>query len=187
VKTGAGKGNETALGVWLSELDEPTSTALAEAGCDFAIGTLEGTVATAFDTERMGQVLVAASSMEDSVLRVLGSLGLDALLVEHGQGAMSLADQLQLVRLSSFTSTPLLVTVGADTPMSELRVLRDSGAACVLLAARSTAADVSAMSDRLRAVPPRKPRREGGDIALVPAMAAAAGPDHEEEDDDGEE
>ncbi len=186
-KAAAGKNNDSVLGVWLSELDEGTSTALAQAACDFVIGTLEGTVATAVDTDRMGQVLVAASSMDDAILRALGSLGLDALLVEHGKGAMSLADQLQLVRLASFASTPLLVTVAAEAPVNELRVLRDSGAACVLLSAGSSAAEIDAMSDRLRAVPARKPRREGGEIALVPSMAAAHANHEEEEEDDGEE
>lgn len=179
--------NDAALGAWLSNLDDGASAALAEAGYDFAVGTLEGTVATAVDTERMGQVVVAESSMDDPTLRALGSLGLDALLVEHGKGQMSLAEQLQLVRLASFASTPLLVTVSPDAPVAELRVLRDSGAGCVLLAAGSTTEQINLLSDRLRQVPARKARREGADMALVPAFASAAAPHEEEDDDDGEE
>ncbi len=179
----SGESNERVLGAWLAEIDDSSGAELAEAGCDFAVGTLEGTLATAVDSERMGQVLVAGNSMEDTTLRALGSLGLDAMLVEHGKGAMSLADQLQLVRLASFTATPLLVTVAGKAPVAELRVLRDSGAACVLLGAGSSAAEITALSDRLRAVPARKARREGGDIALVPSLVAAAGANHEEEDE----
>jgi hypothetical protein len=185
-KAAAGGNSDTALGVWLGDLDDKTAAALAEAGCDFTIGTLDGTVATAVDTERMGQVLVAESAMDDTTLRALASLGLDALFVEHGKGAMSLADQLQLVRLASFASTPLLVTVSADAPVAELRVLRDSGVAGVLLAAGASKAQIEALSDRLRAVPARKSRRDGAEMALVPSVAAA-GANHEEEDDDGEE
>ncbi|MEX0782831.1 MAG: hypothetical protein WD557_09290 [Dehalococcoidia bacterium] len=186
-KAASGGNNDTALGVWLDELDDATSSALAEAGCDFAVGSLDGTAATAVDTERMGQVLVAESAMDDTTLRALANLGLEALLVEHGKGAMSLADQLQLVRLASFASTPLLVTVASDAPVAELRVLRDSGVACVLLAAGSSIAEINALSDRLRAVPARKSRRDGAEMALVPSVAAAGAHHEEEEDDDGEE
>ena len=186
-KAAAGGNNDTALGAWLTELDDATATALAEAGCDFTVGTLDGTIATAVDTERMGQVLVAESAMDDTTLRALANLGLDALLVEHGKGAMSLADQLQLVRLASFASTPLLVTVSPDAPVAELRVLRDSGVACVLLAAGASKAQIEGLSDRLRAVPARKPRRDGGEMALVPSVAAGGGNHEEEDDDDGEE
>jgi hypothetical protein len=133
----------------------------------------------------MGQVLVAESAMDDTTLRALAGLGLDALLVEHGKGAMSLADQLQLVRLASFASTPLLATVSPEASVAELRVLRDSGVACVLLAPGSSKAQIEGLSDRLRAVPARKPRREGGEMALVPSVAAS-GANHEEEDDDGD-
>jgi hypothetical protein len=187
IKTAAGGPTGTAVGVWLAHVDDAGGSALADAECDFVVGTLDGTAATAVDTERMGQVLAGAGDVDDTTLRSLAPFGLDGLVVEHGPGAMSLAAQLQLVRLASFTSTPLLVTVAPDAPTAELRVLRDSGAVCVLLPAGTTVDAIRAMSDRLRALPPRKSRREGGDIALVPAMASSGGHDDHEEDDPGED
>ncbi len=184
----AGDGpNGTAVGVWLPQVDDAAGLALADGHCDFVVGTLEGTAATAVDTERMGQVLAIANDVDDTTLRSLAPFGLDALLVEHGPGAMSLAAQLQLVRVASFASTALLVTVAPDAPIAELRVLRDSGVVCVLLPAGTKPDAIKAMSDRLRAVPPKKSRREGGDIALVPSMAVSAGHDDHEEDDPGED
>jgi hypothetical protein len=47
----------------------------------------------------------------------------------------------------------------------------------------ASAPEIKGLSDRLRAVPARKPRREGGEIALVPSLAVAAGANHEEEDE----
>lgn len=187
VKAAAGGPNGTAVGVWLAQVDDAGGSALAEAECDFVVGTLEGTAATAVDTERMGQVLALVADVDDTTLRSLAPFGLDGLVVEHGSGAMSLAIQLQLVRLASFASTPLLVTVTPDAPLAELRVLRDSGAACVLLPAGTSADGIKAMSDRLRALPPRKARKEGGDIALVPAMGTGGGHDEHVEDDPGED
>src|SRR5690606_31605752 len=125
---------------------------------------------------------------DDTTLRALASLGLDALFVQHGGGDMSLAQQLQLVRLASFSGTPLIVTANAAASVDQLRVLRDSGCAAVVLSAGSSAADISTLGDRLREVPaPRKSKREGArDIAIVPIGAAAGSHEHDD-DDDGEE
>ena len=187
LKTVSGIPNGASVGVWLAQIDDEGGAALADAQCDFVVGTLDGTAATAVDTERMGQVLSIASDVDDTTLRSLGPFGLDALVVEHGPGAMSLSVQLQLVRLASFASTPLIVTVAADAPVAELRVLRDSGAACVLLPAEASAKAIKEMSDRLRAVPARKSRRDGADMALVPAVAASTGHYEHEEDDPNED
>ncbi|HEX6031356.1 MAG TPA: hypothetical protein VFY90_07980 [Tepidiformaceae bacterium] len=179
-------GNDHVVGAWLDQVDDAAGTALAEAGCDFVVSTIEGTAATAIDVERMGQVLVASTQMEDTTLRALAPLGLDALVVEHGTGPMSLAAQIQMVRLASFASTPLIVTATPGTPVAELRVLRDSGTIAVVLPSGSKADDIKAMSERLRSIPPRKPRREGGEMALVPSVTPAAHTEEVEEPDEDE-
>lgn len=78
----------------------------------------EGTEATAVDTDRMGHVAVASSALDDTTLRSLAPLGLDGLYVTRTPGNMTLATQLQLVRIASFASAPLLVNV---TPGSARR------------------------------------------------------------------
>jgi 2-keto-3-deoxy-L-rhamnonate aldolase RhmA len=179
-------GNEHAVGAWIDQVDDAAGSALAEAGCDFVVSTIEGTAATAVDVERMGQVLVASHQMDDTTLRALAPLGLDALVVEHGRGPMSLASQVQLLRLASFASTPLIVTATPDAPVAELRVLRDSGTVAVVLPAGSKADDIKAMSERLQSIPPRKQRREGGEMALVPSFTPAAHHEEVEEPDEDE-
>lgn len=172
-------------GAWVDTLDEAGAASLREASCDFAISTLDGTAATAVDTEAMGQVIVANESMDDTTLRALGPLGLDCLLVERQAGVATLAGQLALVRIASFASTPLIVTVAAGASPAELRVLRDSGTAMVLLPAATAAGAIGEMVERLKAIPaPRRGRKETNDIAIVPASAAAT---HDHEDDDGDD
>lgn len=173
-------------GAWLESLDDAGAASLREAACDFVIGTLEGTAATAVDTEAMGQVIVANESMDDTTLRALGPLGLDCLLVERQADVATLAAQLGLVRIASFASTPLVVTVTAETGGAELRVLRDSGTAMVLLPTGTAAGPIAEMVERLKAMPaPRRGRKESNDIAIVPA--AAASHEHDHDDDDGDD
>jgi hypothetical protein len=90
------------------------------------------------------------------------------------------------VRLATFASTGLVVTVQADANVGELRVLRDSGALAVVAPAGTSADALKTLSETLKAVPaPKKGRREGSDIALVPSQRGAA--EEEEDEEDGGE
>ncbi len=179
-------GEKICAGAWVDALDEEGANALREAGCDFVISTLEGTNSAAVDVESMGQVIVASTEMDDTTLRALGPLNLDALFIERPLAAMTLKDQLALVRLASFSSTPLIVTVAADAGPSELRVLRDSGTAMVVPPAGTGPDGLRTLLQALKDVPARRPRRDSQDIALVPSLAAA-GHNHEDDDDDDED
>lgn len=178
-------GHRACAGVLTLSLDEASAAALAGAGCDFVISGLEGTESVAVDTDRMGHVLIAREAMEDNTLRAIAPLGLDALYLEREAGGTMLANQLGLVRLATFSSTPLLVTVAAKTSAAELRVLRDSGVGGVVAPEGASAAQLKGLIKALVDVPaPKKSRRDGGEMAIVPSAAAGhAGHD----DGDGEE
>lgn len=177
-------GEGACIGAWLPSLDEAGAEALREAGCDFAICSPEGTVSAAVDTDKMGHVLeIPREGFEDSMLRALGPLGLDALLYEGEATGLTLAGQLQLVRLAAFSSTPLLAVLATDPSPSDLRTLRDSGCGGVIVSGDLKAGRIQALLEALKSVPaPRRPRRDSPDVAIVPSMAAHA--DHEEEDGD---
>jgi hypothetical protein len=184
IKGAAGK--ERIVGAKVASLDEAAAKALSEAGCDFVISTLDGTASAAVNGEQMGQLIEANPEMDDSTLRALAGLGLEGLYVEREAGPMTLAGQLKLVRLSSFSSCPLIATSSVDAGVPELRVLRDSGTAMIVAPEGTTAAQLKELGERLRAVPPpRKQGREGREVALVPSVSAHDR-EHEEGDDDDE-
>jgi len=176
-----------AIGALVASLSEADAAALRKAKCDFVISPLDTTDSAAVDTEKMGQVVRASQEMEDNTLRAIGPLGFDGLFVQRTAGAMTLGQQLGLVRLASFASTGLIVTVDANATVGELRVLRDSGALAVVAPAGASPEDLKKLSETLKAVPaPKKGKREGNDIALVPS-SSSAGDDDGEDDDDGDE
>lgn len=181
-------GEKVCAGALLDSLDDAGAAALIEAKCDFVISTLDGTAATAVDTEAMGQALIVPNDIDDTTLRALGPLGLDALYLDREGIPTSLEGQLELVRLASFAGTPLLVTVHPGASEAELRVLRDSGAVMVIPPARTTAEQAARIIEALKAVPaPRRGRRDGHDIALVPALSRSAHNDEEETEEPDEE
>ncbi len=179
---------KVAVGVMTDALNEAAAAALAKAGCDFVISTLENTESTAVDTERMGHILIADEGAEDNTLRALAPLGLDALYVTRKAGGIMLAHQLALVRLSSFSSTPLLVPVQNGASVSELRVLRDSGVGGVVAPEGASAEQLKRLIETLIAVPaPKKSRREGAEMAIVPSPASSRSSEAEDDDDDGDD
>ncbi len=176
--------DKLAIGALLARLSEADAAALREAKCDFVISPLDTTDSAAVDTEKNGQAVVASLDMEDNTLRALAPLGLDGLFVQRAGGAMTLGQQLGLVRLASFASTGLIVTVEAGAGVGELRVLRDSGTAAVVAPAGTSPDGLKALSDTLKAVPaPKKNKREGSDMAIVPATRGG----EEEEEHEHEE
>ncbi len=179
-------GDRVAAGVALPVLSVKDAEALAEAGCDFVVSPLETTDSAAVDTERMGHLVNVSENMEDNTLRSLGPLGLDALFVQRPAGSMKLGEQLGLVRLASFSGTGLMVTVPNGIDVADLRVLRDSGVVAVVAAAGASPDDLKGIAERLQAVPPpRKGKREGNDIAIVPS--SRGGGEHEHDDDGGDD
>lgn len=175
------------IGAQVPALDDAGADALRKAGCDFVISPLESTSSTAVDSERMGHVVALPEVIDDTTLRALGPMGLDGLFVDHLDGTLTLASQLNMVRLASFASTPLIGTVDVKAPIAELRVLRDSGVAVVVAPEGASSADLTALADALKSVPPKKGRREGSDIALVPAGRAAAAEESDDDDDDDDD
>ncbi len=176
-------GEGACIGAWVNRLDVEGAEALRSAGCDFVVSGLATTASAAVDCERMGQVVLVDGSLEDAQLRAMAPIGLDGLLFEGEATGLSLKGQLDLVRLAVFAACPLMVTVGdGDLPVAELRALRDSGTVAIVARAGAGAERLRALSDAVRQVPPpRKSRRGGQDVAIVPSMAPGREHDHEEE------
>lgn len=175
---------DAAVGALVDGLDAAGADALNAAGCDFVVSSLTNTEAAAVDTDRMGQVIAHDGVLDDTTLRALAPMGLDAIFVNSEMGAMTLMQQLDLVRVASFASTPLMVTVAADAGIAALRVLRDSGTAVVVVPTGTKAAAITELGERLRQVPTSKRGRDNGrDMAIVPSLAGH----HDEEDDEPEE
>ncbi len=174
-------------GAQVAALDEGGAQALVAAGCDFVISPLDTTDAMAVDPEKLGHVLEAPADASDTLLRALAPFGLDALYVDGPHTSMTMAARLELVRLSSFSSSALMAPVGAGVAMNALRVLRDSGVGVVVAPAGATAAELTALSEALKAIPAPKRERHGGDIAMVPATRAASGAGDEDDEDDDDD
>jgi hypothetical protein len=119
--------------------------------------------------------------LEDTPLRLIGELGLDALVVRAPQLPLTVERLLAVRRISAFTRTALLMDVPPDIDAASLRLLRDSGVAGLVL---GDAGKLGALKERVAALPVRGKRKEEHTDALLPATGAGG---HEHDDDDWDE
>ena len=154
--------------------------ALVEAGVDFVVLAGPGADAAPLADQSVGRVMALDSDLDDTYLRLLGDLRLDALVIAAPEVPLTVERLLAVRRLSALSRTPLLANAKPDIDAKSLELLRDSGVAGIVL---DDAGKLAALKKRIAALPRRGRRKENHSDPVIPAQAAA-GHDHDEEDDD---
>ncbi len=175
------KAGDLALGVRPSHADRKSVAGLRDAGADFVVLDPESAMAEAMLEERIGFVLDYRGDTDDTGLRLLGEVGLDAIVIPSPPEKLNLAELLKLRRLATLTRVPLLAAVKPDAEAGHLQALRDSGIAGVIVES-SGLGKLSELRSCIESLPARGRRREERAEAVLPA----ATPSHDEdfEDDD---
>jgi hypothetical protein len=173
----------TVVGVSTDKLDGKEAPALREAGADFAVVS-EDSAASGLLDEKLGFVMRVAGDLEDTRLRLVGDLSLDAIIVETSDEPLTVARLLDLRRLVSLARAPMLVESDSGIDASALQVLRDAGAAGLLLPA-SAIGKLGELRERIMSLPARGKRREDGGQTFAAAQPAVVGAgEHEDDFDD---
>ncbi len=179
LKEQGGKADGIVVGVRPPKAARDIVASLKQAGADFAVVEADSSMADALLEENMGYVLSAKTPLDDTRLRLLAELGLDALIVEAPPPPVTMERMLDLRRIASLSRTPLLAEIAPDADASLLQVLRDSGVTGVVIDA-SGIGKLQALRERIASLPARGRRKEEHADAVIPAQAAHA---HDEEDD----
>ena len=168
------------VGVLSKEAGRKDAAELREAGADFLLVDESSDAGSMLD-DTLGFVMAVGGDTEDTRLRVIGDLSLDALLVAAPEPPITVARVLEMRRVAGIGRAPLLVEVAADVDVGVLQLLRESGAIGVVVAVAKLK-DVRALVESLPARGKRPAER--GDEALVPAATSAGSHDHDDDDDD---
>jgi hypothetical protein len=160
------------------DFDASALGSLAEAGVDFVVLSGLSALAAPLTDESLGRVLVLSGDIEDTPLRLLGDLGLDALIVSAPEGPLTVEQLLAVRRVSALTRTPLLAATNPDVDVRTLELLRDSGVGGVIV---DDAGKLAAVKERIAALPARGKRKGDHTDALLPAQGGG-GHNHDDED-----
>ena len=182
VKEFAKKAPGLTLGVNSPKFVRDQVASLREAGADFVVLDAESAMADALLEEKIGFVLIAGAHSDDTHLRLLGDLKLDALIQPPPDGSLTIERLLDLRRVSALARTPLFVEVSGDADASHLQTLRESGVAGVIIEGAAIG-KLGKLRDAIAALPARGKKREERSEATIPA-AATAGHDHDDDFDD---
>jgi len=159
--------------------DVAGAKALKERGFDFIIFEPGGTPAAATLDEDLGYVL-ALSSHDETFLRSLGALQLEAIFFGDMPSPLTVAKQLEVMRAASLAGKPLLVRVPADVSNEDLQCLRGTGVVGLLVSAADA---VTKVKETVAAMPARKARRdESRPVVSLPRGQAPAEEDGEDDD-----
>jgi hypothetical protein len=179
-------------GAYLEENGDKKAGALVEAGCDFLVFPAGSRVADVPRDEKTGKILEVEPSMDDSLLRAINYLPVDAALLTDnidGTGSLVWHHLMIFQHLANMLSKPLLVRVPANITEPELNALWDAGVDGVVAPAGAEAGALIKLNRIIDGLPARA-RQKGGKVEAVLPRAAGGGetrtpvPDEEEEEDE---
>jgi hypothetical protein len=183
-RDGGGKAGEAAFGIALpGAASRDRVAALREAGADFAVLDMTSAMADALLEDKIGLVLSVDGESDDTTLRLIGDLGLEALIVASPEAPLSVQELLRLRRLAALARTPLLTYLKGDAETNHLQALREAGVAGVIVDS-SGLGKLERLRERISSLPARGKRKEEKADVVLPAGAMTSGHDHEDDDDD---
>lgn len=176
--------NGAVVGVAAGAPDRKAAASLRESGIDFLVLDPAQALAEAMLDEKLGFVLELREAMDDTHLKLLGELSLDAIILAPPEAPITLARLLEFRRIAGFIRAPVLVEADAGIDSGTLQLLRESGTAGVVLPA-SAIDRIGELKQRIDDLPARGKRKDDEREPLVPQ--ASSGHDHGDYDDDDDD
>lgn len=171
-----------ALGLRADEIDRARLTELRKAGLDFLLFEPNATPASLLLDDELGYVMALPADPDESFLRSLGPLHLDAFFLEDLPSPLTVARQLELTRIGVFGGHPAIARVKAGADKTDLECLRAAGVVALLV---DDAAGVAALKETVMSLPPRRNRRD--ERPSVAVSLPRSQPQHDDDDDDDDD
>jgi len=178
-------------GEWIEDTKRQEIATLVKNGCDFLVFPASSKVLTIPENEKIGKVLQVASSLDEGLLRTVGQLPVDAVLViaEDGEERFLTWHQLMLLqRLAALSTKPMLVSAPPDTTIDELKALWEAGVDGVVIevSSRQPKERIGELRQAIEEFDSHPPHRRGKKEALLPYISeeAEVAAELEEEDDE---
>jgi hypothetical protein len=116
-------------GVWLSPASQEDMRRFQEAGCDFFILERAAAPAAALHYPEGGKLLRVEAAWDDSTLKAVGQLGVDAVLFSGAEAEpfLTLQHLIECHRLTSLIRKPLLAMTPVSLTAEDLKSLWEAG------------------------------------------------------------
>ena len=117
-------------GGWLRNIERGEISQIVKAGCDFVVFPEAKTSLALLQNEEVGKILEVEPSLSDGLLRVIGELPVDAVLIaneQEGEYFLTWHHLMLFQRFANFLTKPLLVSVPSNVTANELQALGEAG------------------------------------------------------------
>ena len=177
------------VGILLDDVSAADTAPLMKSGCDFVVFTANSPVQAMPQDEAIGKILRIEPSLEDSLIRVINSLPVDAILTTELYKPGNIMDWHHLIslrRLDLMLTKPLLIEVPAEIAASELQAIWEADVKGLVIEADASRPDIfQKISHDISQLPPRAARKPGKAEVLLPSTGGfqeTGTPDEEEEE-----
>ena len=182
--------NEKITGMWLSKGDTEEVEKSIKAGVDFVILPVSGEVLQ--PDKKLGKIIQIENSISDIMLRTVGELPVDAVLLsESKESSLALTwKRLMLIRrFTGLAGKPLLVEVLPTITETEFQAIWDAGVSGVIInvdaeQAEDAAGNLRKIIEKLSFPSKRKLEKN---MAIVPVVASTVEEPKEDDGDDGDD
>ncbi len=181
---------DTPVGLYMEDAGDKEITTMTGAGADFLVFPASSRVFTTPDDKKSGRIIQIESAMDDSLLRSVNNLPVDAvLLADTFEGNALIWHQIMIFHhLANTLAKPLIINIPGNTTETELKALWEAGADGVVVEAGSLkTGGLKKLREIIGKLPPRSAKKQDKMGALLPrtgdSTSAPAPPDEEEEDE----
>lgn len=180
-------------GVWLENSAKVDVEDMIKAGGDFLVFPADSSL-TAIQNEEVGKILEVEASLSDGMIRAIGGLPVDAVLMkdELKEGhSLSWQNLLSFQRVADLAMKPLLVLVGSDVSADELQALWKAGTDAIVIEVtkEQSPGKVKELRQLIDSLIFQLPRRRQKTEAILPRSGGLTSlpPSHEEEEEEEDE
>ncbi|MFC1901492.1 hypothetical protein ACFLX3_00985 [Chloroflexota bacterium] len=176
-------------GGWLGDISDKKVETLVGAGCDFVVFPAASRVLTTPRDEKIGKILQVEPSLDDSLLRAVNDLPVDALLIAgayEAGGSLAWHHLMLFQRLANLLAKPWLVPAPSSVTADEVRALWEVGVdgLVVEMGAGQPAGGLRELRRSIGKLPPRSAPKRGKTEALLPYAGGVKETESVEEEED---
>jgi len=171
-------------GIEAANISKKEADQLAKIGCDFIVLKLTSPSPALTSDEVLTKVIQISPSIDDSMIRTINLLPIDAVFVQEDAEARDITVERLMMysRIAAMVQQPLLLSVSLKLANDSFETLRDAGVNGLILdwSAPASNKKIAEIKATIQSLPERKRKNKKSANASLPSLSSTT---HDEDDD----
>ena len=175
------------VGISIKDIGKTKIDSYLQSGGDFLVFSAESPVDLTSQEEKIGKLLQIDPSMEDSLVRIVNNLPVDAVITTElfkNVEAITWQQLMVIQRLALLITKPVIIPVSAGISPGELQAIRDADIDGILVEVDAAEpGKLEKIRQAIKKLPPKSTRKPEKSDVLLPRNSATESAIPDEEDD----